>query len=363
MEDSEEAGAVERVILGTQRVLRSTSALPTRAALATVVLAEAHPEAQKDCVRLCFSRLTCSWFCKLLLLVAITQGLLLWGPLSNVFWIPTHPSRGCEQSLDEGGGPEPFMRGNAHSLAGCQQLCEAAENCSAVDWFNQTRYCNLYDRPCLIPVADWDGAASYQVAEDCTLDNGSVGILIGGGVCDIDIQRPTFISLVKEGALGLLFSPLSWSFSLAVAFLYTCVASAWCRQCVKLGCSDTEREARDTCAASCCRRLCCCVQNPSDPGRRLDGGLLRRRLVVLGLAAHAGAVLRRARRRLDHRPAGRPARAAALRRVPAADAPHGVARLRRLRAPAAARGVPVLPRRRGVLRGGPGLRPHVGLRP
>ncbi|CAE8615896.1 unnamed protein product, partial [Polarella glacialis] len=57
------------------------------------------------CAKLCCARLSCSWSCKLLVLVAAVQGLFFTGPLSQPLWIPISRRAACGSCGDAGGCP------------------------------------------------------------------------------------------------------------------------------------------------------------------------------------------------------------------------------------------------------------------
>lgn len=183
------------------------------------------------CLQMCCARLSCSWFCKMFILVLAVNMYFLVGSLSQPFWIPISLHKACQTSDDVGGGPKPFLAspGMAQGLLACQTLCNSIEGCQAVDWFNETKWCNLYTEPCAQPTAEYSGSSSYQMAISCSFRNGSSGVLLNGH-CRVDIQVPTVGSIVKQEVPVMLSSPRSWAISLGVTLLYTYIVSAWCRQ-------------------------------------------------------------------------------------------------------------------------------------
>lgn len=186
--------------------------------------------ARHHCLQLCCARLCCSWCCKCMVLVVVVNAFFLSGPLSKPMWIPISQHAACENCDDLPRSADAFrqeapMEGG---LAACEALCSSYSDCQAVDWFNTTRWCNLYTQPCLKPTANWDGASSYQIAVSCTLFNGTSGVMIGGQ-CMAGIEIPTTWSVVKREIPKLLSSPRSWLCSLSVALIYTYVTSSWLR--------------------------------------------------------------------------------------------------------------------------------------
>lgn len=169
----------------------------------------------------------------MLLLVVIVNYIFLSGPLSQPLWIPISTKAACEEN-DDGSGPASVKRvGHKANVTGglhaCEALCNGFSRCQAVDWYNDTRWCNLYATPCLRPTASWDGASSYQKAVVCRLFNGTSGVLIGGR-CHVGIHVPSMSSVVEQELPAMLRSPKSWSFTLLVALIYTYVMSAWFRK-------------------------------------------------------------------------------------------------------------------------------------
>lgn len=183
------------------------------------------------CLQMCCARLSCSWFCKIFILVLAVNMYFLVGSLSQPLWLPISLHKACQTSDDGGGSPKPFLAkpAMAHGLRACQSLCNSIEGCQAVDWFNETKWCNLYTDPCAQPTAEYSGSSSYQMAISCSLRNGSSGVLLGGH-CNVDIQVPTAWSIVRQEVPVMLSSPRSWAISLGVTLLYTYIVSAWCRQ-------------------------------------------------------------------------------------------------------------------------------------
>jgi len=188
------------------------------------------------CMGLCCARLLCSWSCKLIVLIVAINLIFLSGPLSKPLWIPISLHQACEQNGDAPppAGPFGHEENMVHGgLQACEALCEQSDDCQAVDWYNNTRWCNLYRQPCLKPTASWDGASSYQIAVACTFFNGSAGVLIGGH-CMGGIQLPTRWHVVKHEIPAMLASPRSWLCSLTVAVIYTYATSRWLQQKVPL---------------------------------------------------------------------------------------------------------------------------------
>jgi len=189
-----------------------------------------------DCARHCCARLFCSWFFKGAILLVVTKLIFLCGPLSKPWWIPISFDRACEKNNDPLGSVRSNLKQiKDHTLDMCQTACERTAGCTAIDVFNKTNVCNLYDIPCTYPTADWDGASSFQMVEYCTLPNGSGGILIQGH-CDSRVEPPTFWSLVRQEFVGMCTSPSSWCLSLFVAFVYSYVTSDWLRDKLENGC-------------------------------------------------------------------------------------------------------------------------------
>eukprot|EP00434_Breviolum_minutum_P007366 symbB.v1.2.006500.t1/scaffold361.1/size299464/23 len=185
------------------------------------------------CFQVCCARLTCSWCLKMILLVVVVNYIFLSGPLSQPLWIPISTKYACEAN-DDGTGPAIVQRvGHKANVTGglhaCESLCNEYSGCQAIDWYNTTRWCNLYAAPCLRPTASWDGASSYQKAVVCQLYNGTSGVLIGGH-CHVGIHVPSMSSVVEQELPAMLLSPKSWGMTLIVALVYTYVMSAWCRQ-------------------------------------------------------------------------------------------------------------------------------------
>lgn len=158
------------------------------------------------------------------------QGLFMLGPLSQPVWVPISYDRACQTSDDPIFKPAPFAhRVPMTDVTDCQALCASTSGCQAVDWFNTTRWCNLYTEACQKPTANWDHASAYQIAVSCLMHNGSTGVLIAGH-CQLGIAVPTVSSIVSSEIPVMLTSPKSWAFSLVVAIIYTYIMSAWFRQ-------------------------------------------------------------------------------------------------------------------------------------
>eukprot|EP00930_Biecheleria_cincta_P031059 TRINITY_DN21541_c0_g1_i1.p1 TRINITY_DN21541_c0_g1~~TRINITY_DN21541_c0_g1_i1.p1 ORF type:complete len:547 (+),score=96.16 TRINITY_DN21541_c0_g1_i1:77-1717(+) len=183
------------------------------------------------CLQMCCARLSCSWFCKMFVLVLAVNMFFVVGSLSQPIWIPISLHKACQTSDDNGGGPKPILAkaGMAQGLHACESLCSSTEGCQAVDWFNETQWCNLYTEPCAQPTAEYSGSSSYQMAISCSFRNGSAGVLLDGH-CHVGIEVPTVWSIVKREVPVMLSSPRSWAISLGIALLYTYIVSAWCRQ-------------------------------------------------------------------------------------------------------------------------------------
>ncbi|CAK9104661.1 unnamed protein product [Durusdinium trenchii] len=182
------------------------------------------------CFQLCCARLTCSWCLKGSLLVLAVNYIFLSGPLSQPLWIPISTKYACE-SNDDGNGPKlvAHKKDLSGGLHACETLCNQHPGCQAIDWYNTTRWCNLYAVPCLKPTANWDGASSYQKAVVCQLSNGTSGVLIGGQ-CHVGIHVPSMSSVVVQEVPAMLSSWRSWSMTLLVTLIYCYMMSEWCRE-------------------------------------------------------------------------------------------------------------------------------------
>eukprot|EP00928_Gymnodinium_smaydae_P009962 TRINITY_DN13735_c0_g1_i2.p1 TRINITY_DN13735_c0_g1~~TRINITY_DN13735_c0_g1_i2.p1 ORF type:complete len:457 (-),score=57.03 TRINITY_DN13735_c0_g1_i2:12-1307(-) len=193
------------------------------------------------------ARITCVTVLKIIILCGCVQWVVLYGILSRPLWIPNNPHAGCEANKDKDGGPTKLTYFTHISKAqDCQGLCEDhGDGCEAVDYYEETGWCNLYKEPCIFPEARWDGAASYQVAKPCSV-NGTTGTIIAGH-CNTSFQLPSFGKVMRTEVPRLLEQPSSWLLTLSIALLYTYLMSPWTR-------------------AQCGRYLCFCCKNTLQAG-------------------------------------------------------------------------------------------------
>lgn len=134
---------------------------------------------------------------------------------------------------DPDGGPKRIgWQAPLADLDACKNLCGATKTCTAIDWFQDTKWCNLYSEACVTPSAQYAGSSSYQLAIGCTLPDDSNGILLNGH-CKAGVQVPSTRSVIQREVPQLLTSPRSWALSLFVAIMYTYVMSSWCRERLK----------------------------------------------------------------------------------------------------------------------------------
>jgi len=177
------------------------------------------------CVGLCCARITCSWTLKLIIVVGFVQYIFNYGALSRTLWLPISPTQACQTNDDGALGPKPTKTWKeTQSLLQCQRHCDDDADCQAIDFFNGTGWCNTFDVPCSLPTADWDGAASYMIAQSCNLHNGSSGILIRGK-CNTLVQMPTLFGMLEIELETMVTSPRSWLFTLCIALPYVYLKS------------------------------------------------------------------------------------------------------------------------------------------
>lgn len=191
---------------------------------------------RKETVKLCCARVTCVWSVKLAFVVLFTQLILLVGPLSEPIWIPISLDAGCEQNNDVDPKPVPFTHiEDMADVRSCQKACTNIPECQAVDFYNATRWCNLYSAACMAPTATWDGACSFQIASACAVRNGSTGILIGGK-CDLALQMPSTTSMMREEVPRMLSSPSNWFWTSFCVCIYLYLSLDWPRSEVNERC-------------------------------------------------------------------------------------------------------------------------------
>lgn len=74
-------------------------------------------------------------------------------------WSAIHITRSCEINPD--GVERFFVAKRMRDLSCCQQLCEELCNCTAIDYYRITAWCNLYTTHCVTPQKTTEGASSY----------------------------------------------------------------------------------------------------------------------------------------------------------------------------------------------------------
>jgi len=183
---------------------------------------------QVHCLRLCCARVTCSWFLKIFIVIMFTLYAVS-RMLSHTRWLPISLHKGCQDSDDV--SPISYVYNLKH-LENCKIQCLRLPGCKAVDWYDLTSVCIMFDKPCIHPEADDNGVSSYHIVEYCTAKNGTQGLLVAGK-CDTAIPVPSYWSLTVEQMTSMFLSPRSWLCTLAVAGLYTYIMSAYFRLALK----------------------------------------------------------------------------------------------------------------------------------
>eukprot|EP00929_Paragymnodinium_shiwhaense_P106306 TRINITY_DN7158_c0_g1_i1.p2 TRINITY_DN7158_c0_g1~~TRINITY_DN7158_c0_g1_i1.p2 ORF type:complete len:579 (+),score=178.56 TRINITY_DN7158_c0_g1_i1:82-1737(+) len=75
-------------------------------------------------------------------------------------WLVTHSAKACEGNAE---AITPHQAVAATTLLDCQRECEGLWGCMGVDYYRETKVCNLYRNACVTPSADHDGASSYRI--------------------------------------------------------------------------------------------------------------------------------------------------------------------------------------------------------
>jgi hypothetical protein len=75
-------------------------------------------------------------------------------------WEPISAYRACKINDD---GIVRLSGMDFSTLSGCQQKCRDTRGCVAVDFFETTGYCSLYDKACTSPRFTRNGASSYRL--------------------------------------------------------------------------------------------------------------------------------------------------------------------------------------------------------
>ena len=75
-------------------------------------------------------------------------------------WRTISSSRGCEKNKENIEAVASQWMG---TLDQCKRMCFYSSNCVAIDWFRNTKWCNLFDDACKKPLQDQNGAASFKL--------------------------------------------------------------------------------------------------------------------------------------------------------------------------------------------------------
>ena len=76
-------------------------------------------------------------------------------------WSVIDSTRSCEINLN---GVERFFAAKRmRDLSCCQQLCEELCDCTGVDYYRVTAWCNLYTEVCTSPQKSTEGSSSYRL--------------------------------------------------------------------------------------------------------------------------------------------------------------------------------------------------------
>jgi len=121
-------------------------------------------------------------------------------------WLVISETKACEICLSRR-KPYKLSSVEVSDKMSCKAECEYTTGCKAVDWFADRKgkpNCNLYTRPCAVPKADYDGASSYAMKVGCTMEDGTIGVLLEGE-CE---KTPEALDQM-ETAQKVIFSPKS----------------------------------------------------------------------------------------------------------------------------------------------------------
>jgi hypothetical protein len=76
-------------------------------------------------------------------------------------WSTIHAKRSCEVNGE--GVNRFFVAKRMRDVSCCQRLCESLCDCTAVDYYANTAWCNLYTQPCSTPQKGTEGASSFRL--------------------------------------------------------------------------------------------------------------------------------------------------------------------------------------------------------
>eukprot|EP00038_Savillea_parva_P011678 m.199285 g.199285 ORF g.199285 m.199285 type:complete len:498 (-) comp20703_c0_seq1:87-1580(-) len=76
-------------------------------------------------------------------------------------WTVIDPHKSCE--VNEENVKRFFAARRMRDLSCCQRLCEELCSCKAIDYYENTAWCNLYTKPCTTPRKGTEGASSYRI--------------------------------------------------------------------------------------------------------------------------------------------------------------------------------------------------------
>eukprot|EP00929_Paragymnodinium_shiwhaense_P111724 TRINITY_DN80011_c0_g1_i1.p1 TRINITY_DN80011_c0_g1~~TRINITY_DN80011_c0_g1_i1.p1 ORF type:complete len:542 (+),score=115.39 TRINITY_DN80011_c0_g1_i1:61-1626(+) len=90
----------------------------------------------------------------------------------SVSWTLNHRSKGCESNEDH---IKPIdkrhLNADEAGLDGCKQWCTRDYRCHAIDYYNQTGWCVIYDAACLTPLSTADGVSSWWMLREGVEDS------------------------------------------------------------------------------------------------------------------------------------------------------------------------------------------------
>jgi len=122
----------------------------------------------------------------------------LWS-LDDPRWVPIDSTRSCEQN--EEGIPRmaesDYLPEEHRSLGDCKRKCDSTPFCHAIDYYEETGWCNLYEVACSKPLKTDQGASSFRKSEYIMRSDGSstpeIQLNVKGKACEENTQHITRI--------------------------------------------------------------------------------------------------------------------------------------------------------------------------